>query len=291
MSSMWKRVVAAIAVWAGVSVCAAEPLKVLSVGNSFSVNAHAFLDEIAQAMGRDLLLRNAAISGGPIQGHVQQIHAYESSTNAPVRRGQPYVIDGVKTSLPELLQSQRWDIVTIQQFSWHSRDASTYEPEGTELIGYIRRLAPQAEIVVYETWAYREDEQRLVHADMTPGQMYADVSKAYRLFASRHGLRVLPGGLAFNLAQAASIRARAVRDAFGPDGVLSLKSLYAEDGCHAGLDGEYLLGCVWFEFLFGEDARAVRFIPEGMSANDAAALREIAHRAVTLEKAAKPEGK
>lgn len=58
MSSMWKRVVAAIAVWAGVSVHAAEPLKVLSVGNSFSVNAHAFLDEIAQSIPATVSARN-----------------------------------------------------------------------------------------------------------------------------------------------------------------------------------------------------------------------------------------
>lgn len=290
MSSIWKHVVAAVAVWAGISVHAAEPLKVLSVGNSFSVNAHSYLDEIAQAMGRDLLLCNAAIGGGPIQGHVQQIHAYESSTNAPVRRGQPYVIDGVKTSLPELLQSRKWDIVTIQQFSWASRDPASYEPHGSELIGYIRRHVPQAEIVVYETWAYREDEQRLVQAEITPEQMYADVSKAYRMFATRHGLRVLPGGRAFQLAQEASTRARAVRGASGPDETPSFASLYAEDGCHAGLGGEYLLGCVWFEFLSGEDARTVKFIPEGLSAADAAALREIAHQAVALEKGGKTGG-
>ena len=44
--------------------------------------------------------------------------------------------------------------------------------------------------------------------------------------------------------------------------------------------GEYLQACVWFAILFDSDAREVTFVPEALSGEDAAFLREMAQKAV-----------
>ena len=61
------------------------------------------------------------------------------------------------------------------------------------------------------------------------------------------------------------------------------KALQYDHG-HANVRGEYLGGCVWFESLFGKDARKIKFKPEGVEEPDAKFLREIAHRAASGEK-------
>lgn len=248
-----------------------KPLKVLSIGNSFSGNAHRYLKQIADSMDFPLVLANASIGGCPIQRHW-----LNASTN-----GLQYSHNAKKVTLEEFLKADQWNIVTIQQASGFSRFPESYEPEGTQLIEFIRKHAPQAEIVVHKTWSYRQDESRLRNWKITPDQMYADLSKAYGGFAARHGLRVIPAGDAFHLARTTpgwGDYTPADKEAGTP---ASGRTLQVKDGYHANDSGCYLIGCVWAETLFGKDARTIPFRPDTISPEDAALLRDIAHRAAT----------
>ena len=64
-------------------------------------------------------------------------------------------------------------------------------------------------------------------------------------------------------------------------GVLQGVLVLMDDRFHANAQGKYLLGCVWFEFFFNASAVGNPFIPEGITAEEAAALQKIAHRVVT----------
>lgn len=66
-----------------------------------------------------------------------------------------------KANLPEVIKAAKWDIVTIQQASPVSWDKSKTLPAADELIAYIRKNAPQAEIVIHQTWSYRNDDSRI----------------------------------------------------------------------------------------------------------------------------------
>lgn len=242
------------------------PRRVLSVGNSFSGNAHKYLKQIADSMNSPLVLGNAVIGGCPLQRHWNN-----ASTN-----GVCYSYKGEKVTLEQFLKAEKWDVVTIQQASGSSRFPGTYEPFGTQLIAFIKDHAPQAEVVVHETWAYRQDEKRITNWKITTDQMYADVSKTYKDFAAKHGLRVIPAGDAFQLAR----KTPGWGDYTPADKASGTpakgKTLQGKDGYHANTAGEYLLGCVWYEFLFGNDVRKSTLIPENLTPEDAAALREIA---------------
>ena len=220
-------------------------MKILSIGNSFSHNAHTYFNEIAKAMEADLVLFNACIGGCTLERHMRHADAYDKNRNDP--EGSPYpVAKGCKISLRECLKLKKWDVVTIQQASPSSFKPETYHPHGDRLIAYIRRHAPQAEIVVHKTWAYREDHSFWGDKDLDTDRMYKRLSQAYRDFCAENHFRMIPAGDAF----------------------------------HANANGNYLLGCVWFDFFFGADARKITFVPAEVVPADAKILREIAHAVV-----------
>jgi hypothetical protein len=131
--------------------------------------------------------------------------------------------------------------------------------------------------------------------------MYAGLRAAYAEIAKELGVRQLPVGDAFHLADsdpawgykpdAAFDPKTAVPPAL-PDQAHSLhvgwrwtkskdgRDVLQMDGHHANAAGEYLGACVWFEVLFGETVVGNAFVPKGLDPRDAAYLQGIAHRAV-----------
>lgn len=263
---------------AGFAVQGAE-LKVLSVGNSFSANAHRYLRQITAAQGDRLVLTNAYIGGCDFERHMRHAKADES----------PY---GGK-SLKDLLAARKWDIVTIQQVSHKSFKFETFHPHVDELIAYIRQYAPQAEIVIHQTWAYRPDHLFWGLKDFDDEKMYAGLKEAYGRLAKETGFRMIRCGDAMHLAKHSPEwgpfvpdpafdrktstglpvgEKRSLHGGFSRDKAGKLKF----DGFHANTSGEYLLGCVWYEFLFKKSCEGNTFRPKGVSDEDAAALRKVA---------------
>jgi hypothetical protein len=54
----------------------------------------------------------------------------------------------------ELLGNTKWDVITTQQYSMLSGDATTYSPFAEKLTAQLKLLQPTAQIVVYQTWPY-----------------------------------------------------------------------------------------------------------------------------------------
>lgn len=286
-----------------------QALKLLHIGNSFSVNATHFLPDIARAGGKDLVLGGAVIGGCSLERHAR--HLKEAEAGDP--QGQAYEVTDPKTgtkrmkSLPELLKEQAWDIVTIQQWSQLSFKPETFQPHADQLIAAVRRYAPTAEIVVHETWAYREDHEFFQRGDgFTPAAMYTRLSAAYKNFAREKGFRVLPVGDAFALAR------RTPRWTYQPDPTFDFKNPpagqvpdqrtslnvgwqwttdkegkknFTLDAIHCNAAGAYLGAAVWYQVLFGTDKVPASFVPPGLTAADTADLRVHAHAAVDAQQA------
>ncbi len=252
-------------------------MQILSVGNSFSHNAHTYFNEIAQSMGADLLLFNAMIGGCTMERHVRHADAFDKNHDDP--EGSPYPVSkGCRISLRQCLKLKKWDIVTIQQASPSSFKPETYHPHGERLIAYIRRYAPQAEIVVHETWAYRDDHSFWGEKNIDTDRMYKRLARAYRDFCAENGFRMIPAGDAFQTARRSKKWGKPVFPK--RKGGTVKRSLHADDGFHANACGCYLLGCIWFAFFFHADARKIPFVPAEIAPADAATLREIAQSVV-----------
>lgn len=287
---------------------ALQTVKLLTIGNSFAGNATAYLSKFAEADGRKLILYPVNLPGHSLEQHASYIRAYEADPKD--RKGRPYrnprTNKDADLSLREALEADQWDYVTIQQASIKSFDASTYEPFAGEIIAYIRKYAPQAEIIVHETWAYREDDPLFTKkADYTQERMYTELRHAYRQLAGQYKLRIIPVGDAFQIARAQQkfsfpdpefdYKSPAVDTVPKQPGSLNMgwhwekqpsgKKVFKLDGNHANNAGRYLAGAVFYEVLFGASVVENSFVPADLTGAEAKRLREAAHQAVAEEKA------
>ncbi|PAY17183.1 DUF4886 domain-containing protein [Rhodopirellula sp. SM50] len=280
-------------------------VRVLTIGNSFAQNACRYLEEIAESDGTcRIVIGTANIGGCTLQKHADL--AAKSATDPGQK---PYRGEGGKRySLQDYLAADQWDFVTLQQMSALSYKPETYHPYIEQLVAVVREHAPQAEILIHQTWAYRPDSPLLKSDGLTQQQMYERLASAYDDVAVQFGCRILPVGAAFQLARNTVGREVLVRDPdynydhpVYPDLPQQTNSLVTGwhwrtsgdkqelrlDFKHGNTKGCLLAGLVWYEVLTGNDATETTYRPQGVSEDDAVFLRHVAHQAVvgrTVEK-------
>ncbi|MDR0901652.1 MAG: DUF4886 domain-containing protein [Opitutaceae bacterium] len=282
-----------------------ESARVLTIGNSFANDATSFLPQIAGSAGRKLVLFRANIGGCSLERHARHLNAALANPADP--EGSPYrnnpgvlgISGRDKVSLPEALAAVDWDFVTIQEWSQRSYKPEYQEPHAGRLIDTIRKLAPRAEIVIHQTWAYREDHPFFQKDDgFTQQKMYDGLRAAYKELSARHGLRILPSGDAMQAARATprwqyrpdpnfDFKNPPQGQVPGQKGSLNIgwrwtkdkkgKQVFSLDAIHANVAGRYLTGCVFFEGFYGVDCATVTFTPDDLTKDDAASLRAVAH--------------
>ena len=245
-----------------------RPLKVLMIGNSFSISCTRQLPQVAGANGHRLDLASLFIGGCSLERHWRNVEA--AATNAAFR---PYrfdrfvdgrcVVEKGAANIPDALAMDKWDVVTLQQSSHFSWDPATYQPWGDNLVAKIRALAPQAKILVQETWSYPPWDRRLGKFGFDQVEMYARLHDAYGAFAKKYGFGIIPVGTAAEIC--------ADRNA-----------LFTKPDFHFNHgEGEYLQALVWDLSLFGPKAGgACAYRPQGMSAERAGELADAADAAV-----------
>ncbi|OGV41628.1 MAG: hypothetical protein A2X48_13495 [Lentisphaerae bacterium GWF2_49_21] len=170
-----------------------KTIKILLIGNSFSQNATEYLPKLVESQGNSLILGHAELGGCSLEKHWGMVEKFEAN---PADKESKYYN---KKSLKEMLEGDKWDIVTMQQHSWLSYDIKTYQPFATKLADFIRKHAPQAKIYLQETWAYRKDDMGLLKkTNITPEQMYVKLNGNYAKIANEiKADKIIPSGTAF----------------------------------------------------------------------------------------------
>ncbi len=278
-----------------------KTVKLLTVGNSFSRNATRYLTNLVEAGGHKLIHQPIVVGGASMELHAKKFQDFESD---PAKTNGYY---SGKKSLRQHLLAEKWDYVTIQQASIKSHNLETYQPFAGQLKDYIKQHAPQAQLMVHQTWAYRVDDPRFkvtkpkAGEPKTQAEMYEGLSKAYTTITAKLGAKRIPVGDAFYLADtdakwgfkedtkfdSKKATAPELPDqthslhvgwkwAKGKDGKMTL----GMDGHHANLAGEYLGACVWYEVLYGESVVGNKYFPKELDAEYAKFLQETAHKAV-----------
>ena len=171
-----------------------RPLKVLMIGNSFTGSVMRETPTLARKSGLKLDIVQCGIGGCPFDRHWSNVEKSDDKSFKPYGV-QASLSSGDAKKFPrrmnvtDMLTADKWDIVTIQQASGKSAFYDTYQPYADNLIAKIRELAPQAEIVIQQTWSYTPYDARLAKWKMTPKDMYEALKKAYAQLASKHKLR------------------------------------------------------------------------------------------------------
>ena len=230
-----------------------DGLKVLMIGNSFSISCTRQLPLVAEANGHKLDLASLYIGGCSLERHWRNVEA--AATNATFK---PYrfdrfvegrcVVEKGAANIPDALAMDKWDVVTLQQASHFSWDPATYHPWGDNLVAKIRELAPQAKIVVQETWSYPPWDKRLKKFGFDQVEMYARLHDAYAAFAKKYGFGIIPVGTAAEICA-------------------DRNSLFTKPDFHFNHEeGEYLQALVWDAAIFGfKINQSCDYRPEGMS--------------------------
>lgn len=266
----------------------AKDLKVLMIGNSFSICVGKNLPHmVAHEKKHNLELTSAFIGGCRLDQHIANIRKAEKNPSF-----KPYWVDTWSSknlrkkhsrygNVNELLKNNKYDIITIQQGSVASWDHKLYQPHANELIAYIKKHNPQAEIVIQQTWAYRADSPRLKKWKFSQQEMSDRVIAAYDKLAQEAKLRIIPTGKAIEIARrhpnykyrmpSAEEVAKFVssdcpsrsHDVVGRHYWRKDKKglRMIADTIHLNEHGEYLQACVWYSFLFSEDAEKITYEP------------------------------
>ena len=291
----------------------AKELKVLAIGNSFSASAVRSLPILAASVpGCRLILTGASIGGCSLERHWNEWCKAEKDPKYT-----PYGVSFWDTAdlsrktnkrgnVNELLKNNKYDIITIQQNSANSWKYETYQPYAEKLIAVIKKYQPQAEIVIQQTWSYRSDSKRLKSWKINNAVMYSKLNEAYGKLAKANGFRMIPTGYAVQIFRAKTpvkfvkpdfkaLEALKNPEQHGFDGEVvgycrwgqnkkTKENYLIKDMSHLNFHGEFMQGAVWFSFLFDQPATLVKYVPKGMSAEQAKFLLECAQEAVSTFK-------
>ena len=210
-------------------------MKILSIGNSFSQDAQRYLHRLAKKEGDLLKTVNLYIGGCSLRTHYLNCVDDEAK----------YLFEfngentGLYVSIKQVLNSDEWDIVTLQQASPLSGKFETYSPYLEYLAEYVKKRCPQAKIYIHQTWAYEDgcDILKNTAGYKTAQEMFDAISSSYEKAAKLiNADGFIPSGKAmFNATK------------------MGIEKIH-RDTYHASLGaGRYLLALTWYKTLTGKD--------------------------------------
>lgn len=276
-------------------------IKLLTIGNSFADNATKYLEQMFLASDIEFMLGRMNIGGCSLEKHW---NLSEQCVLLPdVKPYQFYKTgSGIEmSSLIDALISEQWDYVTLQQVSDLSFLPESYFPYIEKLHTLVSKYAPQAEIMIHQTWAYRADAPELVKYEISQEEMFLSLEESYGNAARRLRCRVIPCGEAFQKAREVFVYTPDKHYDFVNPKPLQLpnqenslivgwhwktgntssgKAELHMDGRHGNEKGCYLVNAVFFEAFSGLSILDNIFSPKEFMPEALMSLKNIAHETV-----------
>ncbi|MCI6250493.1 MAG: InlB B-repeat-containing protein [Bacteroidales bacterium] len=214
-------------------------LRVLSIGNSFSIDANLILPQVVVDAGvpRDNFVLYATIYAGASLEYWDNMY----TTDTPL----PYVhymggkllrLEDKEWTLRTLLQSQPWDVVVIQQASALSTNHKSFQPYMNRMIEYIRQDCPNKHVRIgwQLTWSYPQTA--------TSGPVYEEGWRKIAMIANQ---KCHDTGIDFIIPSGTAIQnARTTELGENSNGI-------TRDGLHLSFGvGVYIAAMTWYESIF-----------------------------------------
>lgn len=258
-----------------------DTIKILAIGNSFSVDAvEHYLYNISAAKGIPILIGNANVGSCSLSMHWSYANNNSAVYNYTKIVKGVYSYSNGKT-LSECIRDENWDYITLQQFSQNSGLIDTYFPYLTNLVQYVKSKAlnPNVKLAMHMTWAYAANTTHdgfATYYNSDQMTMYKAIVSAVDSAAKKVGISiVIPAGTAIQNARNTSLGDNFCRDTY-----------------HLNNWGWYTVACTWVEKLFGVNTIGCPFVPTGTSpeitANNALLMQTAAHDALLHPKEVTP---
>lgn len=286
------------------SALSAKEVKILTIGNSYANSAIHFLPAVVKSVPDckvEILGMNPP--GCELERHWRYIS--EEEKNPETKIYAKYSMHGkarkLGYSLKEALRSQKWDFVTIQQASHQSWKAESFQPYADNIVAFVKKYAPDAEILIQQTWSYRIDCERFQKWGIDQNQMFKLLEKNYADLAKHLGTRIIPTGRAVQIARQTQPENLAdfdkekfakleypkhpdnskyvVGGGYWAKDKKTQNRTFKHDKIHLSKRGDYMQACLWFAVLFDKNATDVTFVPKDFDPADAKFLRECAQKA------------
>lgn len=237
---------------------ATSSLKILAIGNSFSIDATKYLWSIAKSAGYgEVIIANLFVGGCTLETH------YENMTNdVPAYIYYKTDDEGEWVTTPDVtmltgITDEDWDIITLQQASGSSGISGTYNYVNN-IVRYIKnnRTNEDAKIYWHMTWAYQGDSGHGEFAKYDGDQlkMYQGIvdSVQYRILPEKDIAGIIPVGTVIQ-----NLRTSYVGDTL------------TRDGYHLSCEfGRYAAALTWFTVLTGKPLEEVNFVPKKSHYNE-----------------------
>ncbi len=221
------------------TTAAKKALRVLSIGNSLSFDAHGVLAALAKHEGTPFETLSLMHSGCSMKKHYR---FWQENAEAywPVSNGK--VDWNIKITMNDALNEMgEWDIITIQEASVESCYPDEMVQYAQLLKFVVKQAQPNAKIYIHQTWALGDGNR--YHTAQTGGtmeSMWPQVKVGYDTMSQSLKLPLIPAGEAmYNLQKA--YNARGLGESAYRDG------LHVDEGW-----GGYMLALVWYRTLTGE---------------------------------------
>lgn len=250
-----------------------KKMKILSIGNSFSQDAHNYIHRLAEYNGFNVETVNLYIGGCTLEHHIDCLKSGSAEYDLEINGGQ-----GIrKVSLTEGIKTDKFDIITLQQASPFSGKPQTYFPYLKMLIDFCREKQPNAEILFHKTWAYETDFTNAAFDNYARDQkeMYRRLTDCGEMVEKIYNLPLIHVGTVIQ-----KLRDTVPEFDYGNGGISLCR-----DGFHLTLDyGRLAAACTWLRFIlkkpinlngFGDfdsklTDKIVQIIEETVSENKAA---------------------
>lgn len=243
---------------------ATRKLKILAIGNSFSVDAMEYLWNIANDGGvSEIVLGNLYIGGCSIATHAKNIdgelasYTYYKNTSGTWNKTE-------SVSVQTALADEEWDIITVQQASNYSGMPSSYE-KLAGILNFLAQNKPNAKVYFHMTWAYQANSTHSGFANYNKNQMtmYQAIQSTLDTEVKTKDsiVGIIPSGTAIQ-----NLRSSYIGDTV------------TRDGYHLSYDlGRYTAALTWYTYFTGAAADTVDWVPTNYSSTVTkhfAAIRE-----------------
>ena len=195
---------------------AKSSIKILAIGNSYTVDAYTFLPYICKSLGIDLTLYFTFLGGSSIETNWNNLQNGTSLTTYKYEHG--VWLSNQARKLENLIPLYDWDFIVLQQVSTSSTDPTALQPYLANFVDYINDVNPNITVGWLNTPAYGAANG---YSDERRQQMYDDMWALIHSKVEGSGvLAVVPEGTAIeNARSSTTLKVLGARGQLNRDGL------------------------------------------------------------------------
>ena len=242
-----------------ISSVAAKPevptVKVLMVGNSFSVDAMAYVHEIARADGINFVAGVLYYGGCTLEQHNDFIFN-RKNVYTYYKNG---ITDEPDVTFWDVIADEDWDVVTFQNPSTVAGLYDSWFPYIPRFLSMMETLYPEIEVGLHMTWVSPwfmegQNNRKLANYNDSTDLAHSMNVSTHKRIIQEHGISfVIPSGVSMMNMHGTPVC----------DSTKMATSFCRDDTCHANEKGRYMIACTVYETITGHKVAGNTYAPYG----------------------------